>query len=104
MINDILSFTKHRNVTQKLFKTSIIKEHNITFNTELHYMEDALFLITYLTHCHKITGVKESLYNVRININSLCRSTEFIERREIESKKAKQYINQIIDNYNKRKS
>ena len=98
-IDDILLFTKHRNVTQKLFKTSIIKAHDINFNTDLHYMEDALFLITYLTHCNSISGVQESLYNVRINQKSLCRNTEYIQRREIESTKAKEYINNIIKEY-----
>lgn len=100
-IEDINRLTKHRNVTQKMFKSEIIKTNNIRFNTDLHYMEDALFLIEYLTHCNTISGVKQMLYNVRINENSLCRSTKFIERRKQESEKAKAYIDNIILNYKK---
>ena len=92
---DVYDFTKHRNVTQKLFKTSIIKEHNIIFNTELNYMEDAVFLMEYLSYCKVISGVKKVLYNVQINFHSLCRNKEFKERRENDSKKAFEIINKF---------
>ena len=87
-IKEIYSFTKHRNVTQKLFKTSIIKENNITFNTELNYMEDAVFLVDYLRCCKSISSVKKVLYIVRVNQNSLCRNKKFKVRRESDSTKA----------------
>ena len=103
VLNDINVLTKHRNVTQKLFKTEIIKNNNIKFDTTLHYMEDALFLIKYLTYCKNISGLDKMVYNVRINENSLCRSTEFIERRRLESEKAKACINEVISSYKKNK-
>lgn len=103
VLNDINVLTKHRNVTQKLFKAEIIKNNNIKFDTTLHYMEDALFLIKYLTHCTNISGLDKMVYNVRINENSLCRSTEFIERRRLESEKAKACINEVISSYKKNK-
>lgn len=103
VLEDINLLTKHRNVTQKLFKTQIIKTNNIRFNTSLHYMEDALFLITYLTHCTSISGVQKMIYNVRINENSLCRNTEFVERRKIEREKARACINKVISSYKKNK-
>lgn len=103
VLNDINVLTKHRNVTQKLFKTEIIKNNNIKFDTTLHYMEDALFLIKYLTHCANISGLDKMVYNVRINENSLCRSTEFMERRRLESEKAKACINEVISSYKKNK-
>lgn len=99
LMNDINLLTKHRNVTQKLFKANIIKENKLKFDTTLHYMEDALFLVQYLTHCKTISGVDKSLYVVRINEHSLCRSVEFVERRKQESEKAKAYINDIISKY-----
>lgn len=102
-IDDILSFTKHRNVTQKLFKTKIIKDNNIKFDLNLHYMEDALFLVTYLTHCKIISSIRKVLYNVRINDTSLCRNPEFIERRRAESEKAKSCINEITLQYKQSK-
>lgn len=103
-IEDILCFTKHRNVSQKLFKMSIIKNNNIRFSEDLHYMEDALFLISYLYYCRYITGIKEPLYIVRINLNSLCRNLEFKERREKEKEIAQKRINDIIKKYNEKRS
>ena len=98
-VEDILQFTKHRNVSQKMFKSSIIKEYNIRFDESLHYMEDALFLTTYIVHCKKVKSVKEPLYIVRINFNSLCRNVEFEERRLQEKTKAREKIALIIKEY-----
>lgn len=81
-IKDVHDFTRYRNVTQKLFKISIIRDNNIWFNTDLNYMEDALFLITYLKHSKSISGVKRILYDVQINSNSLCRNQDLKSRRE----------------------
>lgn len=94
-IKEIYNFTKHRNVTQKLFKASIIKENNIAFNTDLNYMEDAVFLVDYLRCCKSISGVKKVLYTVRVNQSSLCRNKEFKARRENDSKKASEIINKF---------
>lgn len=103
VMKDILSFTKHRNVSQKLFKTSIIKENNIRFAEDLNYMEDALFLISYLYYCRSIASVKKPLYVVRINFNSLCRNKQFEDRRAAEKEKAVLRINNIINEYNSKK-
>ena len=100
-IDDIYLFTKHRNVTQKLFKTSIIRNNRINFSTTLNYMEDALFLVTYLTKCKKITSIKKALYNVQINPNSLCRNIDLIDRREKDREKALAEINKVISSSNK---
>lgn len=87
-LEDIYDFTKHRNVTQKLFKMSIIRENNLIFDKSLNYMEDALFLVNYLKHCKVISGVKKILYNVQINFDSLCRNTKFKERRKRDAEEA----------------
>ena len=92
---DIFKFTKHRNVTQKLFKTQIIKEHDLTFNKDLNYMEDAVFLMNYLQYCSLISGVKKVLYNVQINMNSLCRSKKLKNRRENDKLKASSIIGNL---------
>lgn len=101
IINDILQLTKHRNVSQKMFKTKIIKENNILFDKSLHYMEDALFLVTYIQFCKKACGIKKPLYVVRINMNSLCRNIEYQERREQEKIKAINKMNIIINKIKK---
>ena len=95
---DIYEFTKHRNVTQKLFKTNIIKDHNLTFNKDLNYMEDALFLVNYLKYCKLISGVQKVLYDVQINFNSLCRNENYKKRREEDKLKATEAITKTINN------
>lgn len=94
---DIYNFTKHRNVTQKLFKMSIIKENNIIFRKDLNYMEDALFLVTYLKQAKSISSVKKVLYNVQINPESLCRNKKYTERREADSTNASLEIKNILE-------
>lgn len=102
-MKDILYFTKHRNASQKMFKFSIIKNNNIKFSEDLHYMEDALFLVSYLYYCRCIASVEKPLYVVRINLNSLCRSLEFKERREKEKEIAQERINSIIKKYDEKR-
>lgn len=92
---DIFNFTKHRNVTQKLFKVQIIKDYDLKFNTDLNYMEDAVFLMNYLQHCNLISSVKKALYNVQINMNSLCRSKKLAERRKGDKAKASSIIGSL---------
>ena len=94
---EIYNFTKHRNVTQKLFKMNIIKENNILFRKDLHYMEDALFLVTYLKKSKLISSVKKVLYNVQINPESLCRNKNYTERRENDKANASLEIKNILD-------
>ena len=96
--DDVYNFTKHRNVTQKLFKTKIIKDNHIYFSTNLNYMEDALFLVKYLSYCNKITSVKEALYYVQMHPNSLCRNVNLTERRKKDSELAKKEMNKILSN------
>lgn len=92
---DIFNFTKHRNVTQKLFKVQIIKDYALKFNVDLNYMEDAVFLMNYLQHCNLISSVKKVLYNVQVNMNSLCRSKKLKDRRESDKLKASSIMKEL---------
>ena len=49
-------------VWDKLYKTSIIKKHNLQFPEDLHYAEDFYFLTLYKIYMQKIGNVKEPLY------------------------------------------
>ena len=62
-------------------------------------MEDALFLVTYLSYCKSISGVKQSLYYVQINPKSLCRNIDLIDRRERDKEIAKIEIDKIISKH-----
>lgn len=100
-VADRNKITKYLVVTKKLFKTSIIKEHNLRFDTTLHYAEDSLFLVQYLTHCNTIGGVRRYLYTDVINAKSLCRNAAYKERRKLNLKKSFDLINKIVNEYNK---
>lgn len=47
----------------RLFKSSIIKENNIFFNTDLHTFEDVAFNFDYLNYSNEISFLKEPIYN-----------------------------------------
>lgn len=49
-----------------LFKANIISKHNVAFRDGIHFGEDRLFLLDYLSHCNIITTVTTSTYNYRI--------------------------------------
>ena len=53
----------------RLFTTSIIKDHNILFNNDLHTFEDVAFNFDYLNHTNKIIFLKDIIYNHAIYDN-----------------------------------
>ncbi len=55
----------------RLFKTSIIKEKNIYFDTNLHTFEDVAFNFSYLEYVKKLYFLKKPVYNHLIHDNYL---------------------------------
>lgn len=53
----------------KLFKTSIIKEHNLYFSTELVIYEDLVFVLNYIQCSKKICAIRDVLYHYRMDVN-----------------------------------
>lgn len=53
----------------RLFKLSIIKDHNILFNTDLRTFEDVAFNFDYLKYTEEVFFLKESVYNHLIHEN-----------------------------------
>ncbi|MCG4778778.1 hypothetical protein L0P10_18035, partial [Eggerthella lenta] len=47
----------------KLFKTSIIKDNQIRFNTDLVLAEDLYFCCEYLLHCSKVSYDPKPVYH-----------------------------------------
>lgn len=61
-------------VTNKVFKSSVIKHNNIIFDEKLTTGEDLNFMLRYLLKCKKIKIINKYLYYYnRNNINSLTR-------------------------------
>ena len=54
----------------KLFLAEIIKEHKITFNPEIYYCEDLLFIACYLRCCKKIYLMSQATYYYWIDGNN----------------------------------
>ena len=96
---DRLKITRHLVVTKKLFKAEIIKENNIQFDTTLNYAEDSLFLVQYLTFCKTASGVNKQLYSDITNPKSLCRNTEYKERRKRDLANSFAKIREIIQKH-----
>lgn len=53
----------------KLFKTLIIKNNNIFFDTNLRTTEDVAFNFDYLKYTNKLFFLKETIYNYRVHDN-----------------------------------
>ena len=62
-------------IWKNLFKTEIIKQNNITFQSEREMLsEDALFMIDYISCIKKATGINEAFYNYCRNEDSISKS------------------------------
>lgn len=62
-------------VWKNLFKSDIIKDNHITFQSERQMMsEDALFMIDYISCIKRATGIKEAFYNYCRNEDSISKS------------------------------
>lgn len=55
----------------KIYKLSIIKNNNLTFNENINLGEDAIFNIKYLLYCDDIYIISDSLYKYRITNSGL---------------------------------
>ena len=60
------------------------------------------FRVQYLSHCKTISGIKKMLYTDVVNPKSLCRNSEFKQRRQIERKRAFEEIAKITAKYDSR--
>ena len=98
-VSDRFKITQYLTVTKKAFKRSIIEENQLRFDNSLHYSEDSLFLVQYLTHCKKAKGIKKILYNIVTNGLSLSRNPAYKERQKIEKMKSFKMINEITKDY-----
>lgn len=52
-------------VWNKLYRRSVLKDSGVRFRTELHLMEDFLFVLDTLPHCEKICCLPEAIYRYR---------------------------------------
>ena len=56
----------HGAIWRVLFKREIIERENIRFYQDVKIGEDKIFVLEYLSHCHKCSLVDEYLYHYRI--------------------------------------
>ena len=62
-------------VWNKLYKSKIIKDMNLEFDTELHYCEEALFNVQFSFYAEKICHVREALYFYKVKRNGSTTAT-----------------------------
>lgn len=61
----------------KLFKTSIIKDNQIRFSTDLALAEDLYFCCEYLLHCSKVSYDPKPVYHYVVQENSQINSNRY---------------------------
>lgn len=74
LFSDSILINRHGAPWAKLFKTSIIKKHNLKFNIHLKLSEDRLFLYEYLLQCNSIVSISYFGYNYQISKNSIMKN------------------------------
>lgn len=55
----------------KVFRSKIIMNYDISFDDSIHFSEDLLFVCNYLNHCKKIYYLNLCLYNYRMRKSSV---------------------------------
>ena len=50
-------------ICSKLFLSSIIQEHHLSFNPNIHFNEDRLFITQYMAYCSHVMFFTEPVYN-----------------------------------------
>ena len=61
----------HRYLFNRFYRTSIINEYNLRFNTDIYYKEDGLFVVQYLCRCkQKVVTLFDIVYWYRQTNNS----------------------------------
>ena len=62
-------------IWKNLFRHEIIRKNGITFESEREmFSEDALFMVDYISHIKKATGIPEAFYNYCRNGDSISKS------------------------------
>ena len=62
-------------IWKNLFRHEVITENNLLFRSEREvYSEDALFMVDFISHIKKATGIKEAFYNYCRNGESVSKS------------------------------
>jgi glycosyltransferase involved in cell wall biosynthesis len=67
---EIISGYKMNSVCNKVFKKSLISMYGLSFNFEIHYGEDLLFVMEYCTHISSANYLNRSVYCYRRNTSS----------------------------------
>lgn len=68
--------TRYMQVWAKLFKKSIIEDHQLWFDPELSFAEDSDFTYRYSFYCNGITFSKYAIYCYTLNSNSVMRKQD----------------------------
>lgn len=64
----------------KLYKRTIIKNNNITFDTSISYGEDRDFNLKYISHCQRSKSISYIGYNYSVNVPNCLSSNKDYER------------------------
>ncbi len=73
-LGDVHPLAAFSTPTNKLLKTSIIKDANLLFDTRFSYGEDTLFMLNYLAKAKTISLTNSTYYKVNVQTNSLSSS------------------------------
>ena len=104
LIKEILMWNKYNydefnsRVLNHIYNRKMIINNNVLFNNEICNGEDMLFNIEYFLCASKMIIINSSIYNYRVNSNSLTHSVnkKIVEKDELFHK----YLFKLLDKYN----
>lgn len=83
----------------KLYKMSIIAEHNIRFDDNICIAEDSIFMMNYILKCSQIAFIDKCNYIYRVHANSLSTSVSIYEREFYSYNAYRDVINDMKEQY-----
>ncbi len=93
-------------VWNKIFSREIIKRNHLQFNTKIHYAEDVIFMLSYVSHMdkiHFIPGINYNYFN-RDNASSLSQRVSDFESEYLCNKIYLQTMQTIVQRFDIKES
>ena len=74
VVNELLAKYKIMAPWGKLYRTSVIKSHNIQFPVDISFGEDLIFNVAYFSHINVFAVAKAAIYNYTVREGSLSKN------------------------------
>lgn len=100
LLNNLISNKTEGHLWNYLLKSDIIKNNKISFDTDLFYQEDVLFLLEYFFNSTNISVISDGLYYYYKNLNSATQKKDNIAKNLSSLKILRNKVLDLLNKYN----